>query len=236
MMKKTFFLTLVACVATLTACQPTTRTDSVSGDSPASQPHSEQISGLRVAYDLAMYAYSTESPSALIVAADILTSIPQEALNIPAQHGTGSENETVKSSQHIFTAEGLLTAAQQMAQDDELILAMADRVRQRLSSPTLAARGATGGTKHDEDVVRAHTWVYYDVQFDGQSLAECFVAGDGDTDLDLYIYDQNGFLVVSDTDYTDHCYVSWRPERTATFRIKIVNRGGVYNRYSLITN
>ena len=67
-------------------------------------------------------------------------------------------------------------------------------------------------------------------------IAEILVSGDGDTDLDLYVYDENGNLITSDTDYTDDCYVRFCPKWTGPFRIKIVNRGGVYNNYIILTN
>mgnify|MGYP003392464767 CR=1 FL=1 len=62
------------------------------------------------------------------------------------------------------------------------------------------------------------------------------VLGDGDTDLDLYIYDSNDNLIAYDSDYTDQCYCRWVPAWTDTFRIKIVNRGSVYNEFVLVTN
>ncbi len=50
------------------------------------------------------------------------------------------------------------------------------------------------------------------------------------------IYDQNGNLICSDTDYTDRLLCSWYPRWRGDFRIKIVNRGNVYNEYDLVTN
>jgi hypothetical protein len=50
------------------------------------------------------------------------------------------------------------------------------------------------------------------------------------------VYDENGNLIASDTDYTDDCYVRFYPRWTGVFRIKIVNRGGVYNNYAIVTN
>ena len=76
----------------------------------------------------------------------------------------------------------------------------------------------------------------FDVSFVQGYLAEVAVSGDGDTDLDLYIYDSNGNLIASDTDYSDDCYVNWVPAWTGRFVIRVVNRGGVYNNYVVLTN
>ena len=62
------------------------------------------------------------------------------------------------------------------------------------------------------------------------------VIGDGDTDLDLYVYDENGNLIDKDVDYSDDCVVSFVPKWTGVFTIKIMNRGNVYNNYIMRTN
>jgi hypothetical protein len=74
------------------------------------------------------------------------------------------------------------------------------------------------------------------------------VAGDGDTDLDLYVFDRNGRVMGSDEDGArfgvdsdevlefypaDLAEVIFRAPYTGTYRIKVVNLGSVYNRYLL---
>ena len=75
------------------------------------------------------------------------------------------------------------------------------------------------------------TWTY---TFRANSEARVTVEGDGDTDLDLYIYDENNNLITKDDDNIDYCICTWTPKWTGTFKIKIVNRGSVYNRYRLM--
>ena len=53
---------------------------------------------------------------------------------------------------------------------------------------------------------------------------------------EIYVYDNNGNLIDSDTDYTDNCVCTWTPRWTGNFRIRVVNRGNVYNQYILRTN
>jgi len=59
------------------------------------------------------------------------------------------------------------------------------------------------------------------------------VNGDGDTDLDLYVRTPSGRLIAVDDDYTDTCIVQFVPSFTGTVTIEIVNRGSVWNRYSI---
>jgi hypothetical protein len=57
------------------------------------------------------------------------------------------------------------------------------------------------------------------------------IRGDGDTDLDLYVYNRFGQLVAVDDDGTDHCIVRWVPASTGMVTIRLVNLGGVFNDY-----
>lgn len=196
---------------------------------------SQEVSALRVAMDLAKFGYETESPSALIEAANILASTPTQALEATVEQGAENANETEKVTKVQFEPKALVAAALELTENEHLI-ALADNVTAKIEAQAEGTRGALGGPRYANSSVSAHSYTYYNQKFWADDLAEILVSGDGDTDLDLYVYDENGNLIVSDTDYTDDCYVRFYPRWTGTFRIKIVNRGGVYNRYVLITN
>lgn len=95
---------------------------------------------------------------------------------------------------------------------------------------------AAGGPKVSRASVLAGTTDVYRVTFLGGSLAEVALTGDGDTDLDLFIYDEHGSLVCDDIGRTDDAYCSWVPRWTGLFRIHVENLGDVYNTYRLATN
>ncbi len=59
------------------------------------------------------------------------------------------------------------------------------------------------------------------------------VRGDGDTDLDCYVYDRFGRLLGADADGTDYCIVRFRNPTAGTVQIVIRNLGSVYNDYQL---
>jgi hypothetical protein len=91
-----------------------------------------------------------------------------------------------------------------------------------------------GGRKYTRTSVNANSEDVFRVTFRGGELARVALSGDGDTDLDLYVYDENGSLIAKDDDSSDDCYVSWVPRWTSSFKIRVVNRGRVYNEYVLI--
>ena len=104
------------------------------------------------------------------------------------------------------------------------------------SSSLDAAPGRVGGPGEINTRVEAHDTDSYEIRFYGDEVAQIIVRGDGDTDLDLFVYDENGNLVASDTDSTDVCVVTWTPRWTGNFRVRVKNLGRVYNRYTLTTN
>jgi hypothetical protein len=104
------------------------------------------------------------------------------------------------------------------------------------AAPATIADGRLGGAATHYDRVQAFKTDVYDISFRGGAFAEIAVSGDGDTDLDLYVYDEFGNLVASDLNSTDVSYVSWTPVFTGSFRVEVRNRGHVYNDYVLVTN
>jgi hypothetical protein len=96
--------------------------------------------------------------------------------------------------------------------------------------------GRVNGKTSFSDNVSANSTKTYYTSFWGGEIAIVAVVGDGDTDLDLYVYDSYGNLVAYDDGRTDVCRVSWYPDRMATYTIKVKNRGTVYNTFGFATN
>lgn len=124
----------------------------------------------------------------------------------------------------------LLADATEFADGDATYLALIESAKHN------ATRGATKDYAAHTDRVRAHDTDVYKIRFRGGERACVVVSGDGDTDLDLYIYDEYGNLITKDIDYSDDCVCVWNPRWTGEFTIKIVNRGDVYNRYVMAVN
>jgi len=66
-----------------------------------------------------------------------------------------------------------------------------------------------------------------------RGYARILISGDGDTDLDLYIYDGNGLAAKSES-YGDDEAVNLTIYNGGYFVVKVVNRGKFYNDYTLV--
>lgn len=227
------FLSVIALSALMVSCNKPAVQNEQKEEITATA--SQEVSALRVAMDLAKLGYEIESPSALIEAANLLASTPTQAFEATIEQGEQIANETEKANKAQLTPAQLIADARDLTEDAHL-LALADNVTAKLNAQAEGTRGAMGGPKYAYGTVYAHSYTYYNAKFWANEIAEVAVSGDGDTDLDLYVYDENGNLIASDTDYTDDCYVRFSPRWTGLFRIKIVNRGGVYNNYAIVTN
>ena len=76
----------------------------------------------------------------------------------------------------------------------------------------------------------------FDVVFVGGRHARVKINGNDRSNLDLYVYDQNGNLIGRHTGFSDYGVVRWTPRWTGSFRIVVVNRGYRWNRYRIWTN
>ena len=102
------------------------------------------------------------------------------------------------------------------------------------SIPNLAQ--AVGGGKSGAFRLPAMSYKTFEVTFRKGHPARIVLKGDGDTDLDLLVFDENGNKVASDEDNSDFCVVRWVPKWTGRFTIKVVNHGFVYNDFIIATN
>lgn len=105
-----------------------------------------------------------------------------------------------------------------------------------LSISTATAGNVNGKTLAQNNRVNANSTVQFTATFDDSEMAIVMIVGDGDTDLDLFVYDERGREVCRDNDYTDLAACAWEVRRTHTYTIEIRNLGDVYNIFSVFTN
>lgn len=195
---------------------------------------SESLAAVRLANDLLRYGYANKSTLALIDALQIFSENPTQPLNTTREGTEVDESRTdEKKAKVSFDYDTVLADAKKFADGDENLLALIDNIDAEAKG---AQRGAVNGPSRHYDAVNGNSTDTYQISFIANVLAEILVSGDGDTDLDLYVYDSNGNLIAYDESYSDDCYVRWVPAWTGRFFIKIVNRGPVYNNYVILTN
>lgn len=100
---------------------------------------------------------------------------------------------------------------------------------------SVAFAGPTQGPGYAVRRVEARSTMVFNETFLGGELAVVSIAGDGDTDLDLYVFDNNGNLVVRAIGLTDRETVSFVPAFTSNYRIEVRNLGNVWNQFSIVT-
>jgi hypothetical protein len=243
-------LSLVACASTQPSAEPPTPVvqEAAAPASPVVQevavpsPTAEKPAGsgvvsadldaLKTAYNLAKYGYRTESASALITAAEMLAQVQTQPLGAEAEVSEAAVDEGVKEEKPEFTPVNLLADARKFAAGDTALLTWADDVE---AIASVATRGALGGARYQVDRVKAGGTVSYQIPL-RTDYTEILVSGDGDTDLDLYLYDSSGKLIAYDEDYGDDCRIYGYVDRTGTYTIIIKNRGSVYNQFEIATN
>jgi hypothetical protein len=196
------------------------------------------VEPVAMAHALAKYGRKNHDPMALITAARILSGAgsqpmdakPETKADEKPDGAAGGQQDTRRPPDEPAS---LLAEARQMAAGNTLLSSLADQVASTLKE---VQRGRLPGPFVGRGSVPAYSTQTIVWTFEGGEPAAVAISGDGDTDFDLYVYDENGNLIDSDTDNSDDCVVRWRPRWTGKFIIRIKNRGQVYNEYAIVTN
>lgn len=227
-MKKIIFFLAMAAVAFNGMAQAVEDKPEVKGET------SESLAAVKLANQVLRYGYENQSTLALLDALQIFSENPTQNLNATREGEAVDETKAGgKKARVAFDYDTVLADAKKFADGDPNLLALIDNIDAEAKG---GQRGAVNGPSKHYDSVNGGSTDSYNISFVANQLAEILVSGDGDTDLDLYVYDSNGNLIAKDTDYSDDCYVRWVPAWTGRYVVKIVNRGPVYNRYVILTN
>ena len=191
---------------------------------------------------LAREAREQRSVTMMIAAVEVLRGVDLRTASLGEPEEVAQEEQTPSRPSpkaaddvqpHIRAAD-MLAEARIWAGDDEVLLALIDRATERLNREGASTMGRTRGPAADIKRVEGRSKHVFREQFRGGELARIVVIGDGDTDIDLFIYDAGGNLIRRDTRLTDFVHVEWTPRWTGEFRIEVVNNGNVWNRYVIV--
>ena len=227
-MKKSILNVLMLLILNFTWAQKVEKKPELKGEV------SQSVNALRLATDLVKYGYQQQSALPLIQALQIIAETPTQPLKA-SREGTkvDIQKETGKKGELSFDFNEILAKAKEFADGDKT---MDNLISQVLQENSESNRGAVGGPCRTVQYINGNSIDTYQIYFTAGQLAEILVSGDGDTDLDLYVYDGKGNLIAQDTSYSDDCYVNWVPAWTGRFIVRIVNHGSLYNKYVLVTN
>jgi hypothetical protein len=192
----------------------------------ATSASASAVEALAAATSLVRYGDAAKDPLALIAAAKIMREVGSSQGTVQRVDGQSGD---AKNKPDSTSVDAILTRAKGMAQGRPDLIALADDVAKASS------RGATAGPRTHRDTVRSRATDSYRITFRGGEPARVMVSGDGDSDLDLFVYDENGNLVCKDDDGTDQMICAWNPRWTGPFTIRIRNLG-IVNEYVLRHN
>lgn len=198
-----------------------------------------EIEALARARRLVIHGIRSDSADSLVEAARILIDVRPHAdshaiVERPQTRMDGSD----KGLHAGATAETLLEIARTLAENRSELLDTIEELEARARPVVLrgAPVGAAEGPRKEEGRVPGETRELWRIAFEAGTEAIVRVIGDGDTNLDLYVYDEAGTLVASDDDLSDDGLAQWVPAEAGVYRVVIDNLGPVHNEYWLITN
>jgi hypothetical protein len=179
-------------------------------------PMAATMASLSLSDRLADYGMREGDPIALVQAAKIRKSLPQE------MQSSGPRS-----------VEALLARAEAMSTGNAVVIALARDVRgiRSRSIPILSAGiGLLSKLVKGKSVDRA------EVSFRGGEPAMVYVHANGDADLDLYVYDElNNLICVDDTMGPD-ASCSWRPRWNGSFLVDVRNKKDAEVSYVIALN
>jgi hypothetical protein len=198
------------------------------GSGPKAPATDEPIERLQMSADLLVFGRKTKDPLALIVAARVMKALGGTEIDLKPETRTTAA-DAQKPGQPV-SPEAILAEARDLGRGDKITMLLVDE------TAATVAGGAGGERKTHQDTVQPGGTDVYRVVFTGGQLAEVGVAGDGDSDLDLYVYDNNDNLVCRSASSSDREYCHWWPRWTGPFRIEVQNLGMAANSYRVMTN
>lgn len=204
----------------------------------------QTVENLLLARQMAAYSKTHQDALGLVVAARMLQD--QTIQMIQREKEGGSTNEAQSDP---LSVEALLSLAREHSGGRAEIVALIDETAKRSSSGSTRTDrvkiGATRGlanvnttepTRHVGRVKVNTVDVYKNLKYEGGEEAIIGVVGDGESDIDCYLYDEGDHLITSDTDRSHICALKWTPKWTGKFTLRIKNMGSQASTYVLVTN
>lgn len=127
-------------------------------------------------------------------------------------------------------AADMFAKARELAAGDDALLALIE------DAEAEGSRGRIGGAVRELSRLPGGYSDVYQIPYYGGVMAEIAIVGDGDSNLDVLVTDENGNTICYDVSYSDKVYCSWVPIWNGNFNVLVENNGRTRNSYYLMTN
>lgn len=188
------------------------------------------VATLAMAQDLYALGVANKDALTVLTAAKLANSVDLKAVERKVET-TGEEVAGDEDGVDApVTAEAMMATAKELAGENEVIAGLIS------DAETEGTRGRIGGASSTLSRLpggRTDTWT---VPFYGNSYAELAIVGDGDSNLDVLVTDENGNTICYDVSWTDKVYCDFVPAWNGYFYITVQNNGRKRNSYYLVTN
>jgi hypothetical protein len=128
------------------------------------------------------------------------------------------------------SSDAMFAKARELAAGDEALLGVID------DAMAEGTRGRIGGAVQWLSRLPAGQTDVWEIPFYGNSYAEIAVVGDGDSNLDIVVTDENGNVFCYDVSWSDSLYCDFTPAWNGYFYVTVQNIGRMRNSYYLLTN
>ncbi len=184
-----------------------------------------------LAEQLTSHALAQPDVLTLVMAARLSTrSAGTPVARKPLASATNPAPPPAKPGPHPRSAAALLARARALAQGRADLLALIE------DAAVERARGIEDGPKTSNGMAGARATVMYRERFKASERATVMISGDGDSNLDLYVYDERGARVCAAERLDDVEVCRWQPQGAGQYTIHVVNRGAVENSYVMRSN
>ncbi len=192
------------------------------------------VSKVALAQDLFDHATENRSAVAALAAAQIMATIAAE--DVERAKDTQENPDVMVEDAGEGAADGpadagaMFAAATEFAGGDPAITGLIE------DAIAEGSRGRIGGASRTLSRLPGGQVDVFEVPFYGGRFAEIGISGDGDSDLDLLVTDENGNTICVDQSYSDVIYCSFTPAWDGYFLVAVANMGSRRNSYYILTN
>ena len=199
--------------------------ESVSGD----------VKTLLLAYDIADYGYEKDSPTALILAAEMFSSVKTQSFSSDVEKDGVSAESELEGKMRTYAPEQLLNDALGLAEGDKTVTKYITEVKRTLGKKH--TRGLVNGPRRDRDCAAGNGGSFrYNLMVEGNAKTEVMVRSLDGCNYELAVYDQSGHLIGSDETVKSSASVVWTPAWEGVFSVVVKNNSVKAGRYELIAN